>query len=65
MEINPKLADLNLFVEEERFVEYMGNFFCIAESCDGCKHINDCEHTEGTIEATENVAVRQAVGVVS
>jgi len=57
-----KTDDLLWVVENEKFVYDSGNWFCIAESCEGCEYKEVCQYEEDELEISLIKATRRNVG---
>lgn len=65
MEVSAQYDALLSVTEGEHFVNYLGDLYCLSETCEGCSRRDTCEYEEGEIETgyhEPEVAVRRAVG---
>ena len=62
VKLREDIEDLTFVVEQERFVESRGHWFCVAKNCDGCPHIDFCETEEDELEVNLIPATRRSIG---
>ena len=62
VELREDIGDLTFIVEQERFVESRGDYFCVAKSCDGCPYVDFCETEEAELEINLIPATRRSIG---
>ena len=62
VELREDIGDLTFVVEQERFVESRGQWFCVAKNCDGCPHTDFCETEEDELEINLIPATRRSIG---
>lgn len=62
VELREDIEDLTFVVEQERFIESRGDWFCVAKDCTDCPYIEFCETEEAELEVNLIPATRRSIG---
>jgi len=62
VKLREDIGDLTFVVEQERFVESRGDWFCVALNCDNCPYTDFCETEEDELEINLIPATRRSIG---